>query len=125
MQPLLFINGYLRMEYTLFLDFTRKIPLPAPPTGRPGRTQSARIPEFDYRAPKINLLSNYITTVTDKYTNLFGIHDKFVAVFDYRLISSCYMQWEIEIDIAQVKFGLCVMCTRLAGGVTVPLFTIK
>ena len=31
-QPLLFINGYLRMEYTLFQDFARKIPRPAPPT---------------------------------------------------------------------------------------------
>ena len=25
-QPLLFINGYLRMKYTLFQDFARKIP---------------------------------------------------------------------------------------------------
>ena len=46
--PLLFINRYLRMEYTLFQDFARKIPRPAPPTGRPGRTQSGRKPEFDY-----------------------------------------------------------------------------
>ena len=34
-QPLLFINA-------------RKIPRPAPPTGRPGRTQSGRTPEFGY-----------------------------------------------------------------------------
>ena len=38
-QPLLFIKGYLRMEYTLFQDFARKIPRPAPPTGRPGPSQ--------------------------------------------------------------------------------------
>ena len=36
------------MEYTLFQDFARKIPLPAPPSGRPGRTQSGRTPEFSY-----------------------------------------------------------------------------
>ena len=48
-QPLLFINGYLRMEYTLFQDFAYKIPHPAPPTGRPGRVQAGRTPEFGYR----------------------------------------------------------------------------
>ena len=47
-QPLLFINGYLRMEYTLFQDFAHKIPPLAPPTGRPGRAQSDRTPEFGY-----------------------------------------------------------------------------
>ena len=48
-QPLLFINGYLHMEYTLFQDFARKIPSPAPPTGRPGHAQSGRTLEFGYR----------------------------------------------------------------------------
>ena len=37
------------MEYTLFQDFARKIPRLAPPTGRPGPTQSGRTPEFGYR----------------------------------------------------------------------------
>ena len=36
------------MEYTLFQDFRRKIPRPAPPTGRPGRAQSGCTPEFGY-----------------------------------------------------------------------------
>ena len=49
-QPLLFINGYLRMEYTLFQDFARKIPRPVLPTGRPGHAQSGRTPEFWLRA---------------------------------------------------------------------------
>ena len=31
------MNGYLRMEYTLFQDFARKIPRPAPPRARPVR----------------------------------------------------------------------------------------
>ena len=47
-QPLLFINGYLHMEYTLFQDFARKIPCLAPPTGRPGRAQSGCTPKFGY-----------------------------------------------------------------------------
>ena len=47
-QPLLFINGYLRKEYTLFQDFARKIPCPVQPTGRPGRVQSGCTPEFGY-----------------------------------------------------------------------------
>ena len=47
-QPLLFMNGYLRMEYTLFQDFACKIQRPAPPTGHPGRAQSGRTPEFGY-----------------------------------------------------------------------------
>ena len=47
-QPLLFINWYLRMEYTLFPEFARKITRPGPPTGRPGRAQSGRTPEFGY-----------------------------------------------------------------------------
>ena len=36
------------MEYTLFQDFARKIPPPAPPTGHPGLTQSGRTPELGY-----------------------------------------------------------------------------
>ena len=36
------------MEYTLFQDFARKIPRPAPPIGRPDRAQSGRTPEFGY-----------------------------------------------------------------------------
>ena len=47
-QPLLFINEYLHMEYTLFQDFARKIPCPAPPTGRPGHAQLGSMPEFRY-----------------------------------------------------------------------------
>ena len=47
-QELLFINGYLRMEYTLFQDFARKMPRPAPPTGHLGCAQSDRTPEFGY-----------------------------------------------------------------------------
>ena len=48
-QPLLFINGYLRMEYTLFQDFARKILCLAPPTCHPGPAQSSCTPEFGYR----------------------------------------------------------------------------
>ena len=40
-QPLLFINGYLRMEYNLFQAFARKIPRPVPPTGCPGPASQA------------------------------------------------------------------------------------
>ena len=47
-QPLLFINGYLRRKCTFFHDFARKIQRLAPPTGRPGRAQSGRTPEFGY-----------------------------------------------------------------------------
>ena len=47
-QPLLFIKGYLCMEYTLFQLFARKIPCPEPLTSRPGRAQSGRTPEFGY-----------------------------------------------------------------------------
>ena len=36
------------MEYTLFQDFARKIPRPAPPTSRQGRAQSRRTLEFGY-----------------------------------------------------------------------------
>ena len=36
------------MKYTLFQDFARKMPGPAPPTVRPGPAQSGRTPEFGY-----------------------------------------------------------------------------
>ena len=36
------------MEYTLFQEFARKIPRPAPPTSHPGPSQSGRTLEFGY-----------------------------------------------------------------------------
>ena len=42
------MNGYLLIEYTLFQHFARKIPHPAPPTGRPGPVQSGCTQEFGY-----------------------------------------------------------------------------
>ena len=45
---MLFMNGYLRMEYTLYQDFVHKILRPAPLTGRPGPAQSGHALEFGY-----------------------------------------------------------------------------
>ena len=41
--------GTYAWNITLFQDFARKIPRPALPTGRPGRAQSGRTPEFGYK----------------------------------------------------------------------------
>ena len=51
----IFINGYLCMEYTSFQDFSCKILRPAPSTCSPGPAQSGRTPEFDYQ-PLITIM---------------------------------------------------------------------
>ena len=45
------------MEYTLFQDFARKIPRPAPPTDRPGPAQSGRTPVFGYGPKEKHIMS--------------------------------------------------------------------
>ena len=67
------------MEYTLFKDFTLKIPLPAPPTGRPGHAQSGRTTEFGYgpfldtynKTQSIYLLRNMNTLVNNFQAHAF------------------------------------------------------
>ena len=54
------------MEYTLFQDFALKILRPVPPTGRPGRAQSGRTPEFGY-GPLSDLLLNLQEQVSNLY----------------------------------------------------------
>ena len=77
-QPLLFINGYLRMEYTLFQDFAHKIMRPAPPTSCPGRAQSGRTKEFGYRPWRWGLKLQLIHISLLMWTTCFYLPEKWL-----------------------------------------------
>ena len=82
------------MEYTLFQDFAHKIPRPVPPTGRPGRAQSGRTPEFGWFQRKLTHFAYsvnwfYLNILLSNSFNMFKLYNnKFEIILNYLFIMS-------------------------------------
>ena len=78
------------MEFTLFKDFSRKIPRPAPPTGRPGRAQSGRTPEFFSTGPYRS--SMYLWYFKEALNNIVKFSFWLDIIYQVKLIANLQVQ---------------------------------